>query len=116
MQLPRAIVPMRVLDVSLHETVAKNVSAAMVYPVLCFIPTRVSLPASMDSIVMTRLRPSKKKLCTQLINSSVQQLYTRVNLCTPCACERAQQQTLVLLASRNRNSTTGVGIIILKGK
>ena len=33
----------------LHETVAENVSAAMVYPVLCFIPTsRVSLPASMD--------------------------------------------------------------------
>ena len=66
----------------LHETVAKNVSAAMVYPVLCFIPTRVSLPASMDSIAMTRLRPSKKNLCTQLINSSVQQLYTRVTVYT----------------------------------
>ena len=64
----------------LHETVAKSVSAAMVYPVLCFIPTRVSLPASMDSIAMTRLRPSKKNFVYAHINPSVQQLYTRVKL------------------------------------
>ena len=61
---------------------AQKVSAAMVEPALCFIPTRMSLPASMDSITMARLRPSKKKLCTQLFNFSVQQLYTRVTVYT----------------------------------
>ncbi len=72
---------------------AEKVSAAMVKPLLCFIPTRMSSAASMDSITMARALASFEEevfVYAHINNpSSVQQLYTRVKLCTPCACERA---------------------------
>ena len=73
----------------LHETVAEMVSAAMIEPVLSFIPHQGEL-ACQHGLHHDDALASFEGFVYAASNSNVQQqLYTRVKLCTPCACERA---------------------------
>ena len=62
----------------LHETVAEKVSATMVEPGLCFIPHQDELACHHGLHHDDAPRPSKKSVYAAS-NSSVQQLYTRLD-------------------------------------